>query len=418
MIVTSWNCRGLNDVNSPKLPYVFWLLHSFVPNFLFLSETKVPVSVVTSLLSSSNPSSVFGVDSVGSSGGLVVFGYGSDDVSCVFCCSNVVLCNIKIPIKISRCVMFVYGAPVVEDRPQAWGLILDLLAIAPNCLIIGDINQVERNYDRLGGSTVIKGWESFIDFSLKASLISTPFKGPPYTWTNNRQAHKLILQRLDRSYMTSDWFHNYPDSRLINQPIFISDHAAIVFDDSPFHHASNRPYQLDNWCLNFTQVHDFVRDTWQRNTLGSPMFILSTKLANVKILIRRWCLNNKKYWGVDWKNFSKELSVEGESIRSVPDAAQYMSNIVTSKESIFLQLQFWRQRCKKNWILQGVCPSKVLFSKFKSRQKKNHITSLLDEQGVLQFGQTKVQNVVLHSLKNTFKSDAIPSYDPDILIRF
>ncbi|XP_021717469.1 uncharacterized protein LOC110685287 [Chenopodium quinoa] len=310
--------------------------------------------------------------------------------------------------------MFVYGAPVVEDRPQVWSLILDLLAIAPNCLIIGDINQIEHHYDRLGGSNVIQGWDSFIDFRLKSCLFATPFKGPAYTWTNNRDADQLILQRLDRAYMTSDWFQNFPESRLINQPILISDQAAIFFDDFLFTQRSNRPYQLDNWFLDCQDIHDFVLTTWQRHTSGSPMFILSKNLQHVKSLVRNWCLNNKKFWGVDWNFFSKELSNEGELIHSINDASLYLSSIVTSKESILLQLQFWRQRCKKNWILKGDCPSKLLFSKVKCRQKKNEISSLLDDLGVLQHGHTDVQHVVVQALKKTFKTDNVPLFDPEI----
>ena len=79
-----------------------------------------------------------------------------------------------------------------------------------------------------------------------------------------------------------------------------------------------------------------------------------------------------------------------------------------------LQLQFWRQRCKKNWIPKGDCPSKILFSKVKSRQQKNQITFLLDDQGVLQCGQSDVQSIIVQSLKKTFKSDTSPPYDPEI----
>ncbi|XP_021740118.1 uncharacterized protein LOC110706509 [Chenopodium quinoa] len=174
------------------------------------------------------------------------------------------------------------------------------------------------------------------------------------------------------------------------------------------------PYQLDNWCLNFQQIHDFVTHTWQKPNIGSPIFSLSKKLDFVRVQIRSWCLNNKKFWGVDWKNFSEALSVEGEAIQSVSDASAYLSNIVTSKENILLQLQFWKQRCKKDWILNGECSTKLLFSKVKCRQKKNYISLLLDEDGLLKFGQQEVQRIVVHSLKKTFKCDALPIYDSEI----
>uniref|UniRef100_A0A803MM62 Reverse transcriptase zinc-binding domain-containing protein n=1 Tax=Chenopodium quinoa TaxID=63459 RepID=A0A803MM62_CHEQI len=76
--------------------------------------------------------------------------------------------------------------------------------------------------------------------------------------------------------------------------------------------------------------------------------------------------------------------------------------------------QLPRQRCKKNWILKGDCSSKLLFAKVKCRQKKNIISSLVDDQGLVQHGQQEVQNIVVFSLMETFKCDVIPCYDPEI----
>lgn len=43
MKMIAWNCRGLNEPNSPKIPYINWLTRTLTnqPMFLFLSETKM-----------------------------------------------------------------------------------------------------------------------------------------------------------------------------------------------------------------------------------------------------------------------------------------------------------------------------------------------------------------------------------------
>lgn len=76
MSILSWNCRGLNDRDSPAVPYMFWLLSQFKPSFLFLQETKSSVEYVQSLLKSSSPKSCFGVDADETRGGLVLFFVG------------------------------------------------------------------------------------------------------------------------------------------------------------------------------------------------------------------------------------------------------------------------------------------------------------------------------------------------------
>lgn len=68
----SWNCRGLNDPHTPKIPYLVWLCRTKLPTLLFLCETKMSVDDVVSKVGFLNPSSSFGFDSDGSKGGLVV----------------------------------------------------------------------------------------------------------------------------------------------------------------------------------------------------------------------------------------------------------------------------------------------------------------------------------------------------------
>lgn len=154
----SWNCRGLNEVDSAKLIYAFWLLQVHKPHLLFLCETKMLVNEVVSLFSSKNPSFSDGTDAIGSSGGLVILGWSPFAITCIFKSSNIVLCNILEPNGNNYYVMFCYGAPLVENRKEVWETMLQLLISYPKCLLLGDFNQIELHSDKLGGSSNIQGW--------------------------------------------------------------------------------------------------------------------------------------------------------------------------------------------------------------------------------------------------------------------
>lgn len=153
-----------------------------------------------------------------------------------------------------------YGSPTIEDRAGIWNQILFFLHLYPTCLMIGDINQVEIFSDKLGVSSTIRGWEEFMDWRLASNLVEVPFSGPPFTWTNKRDVPDLIMERLDRAYMSTDWFLQFPVSRIVNQRILVSDHAVIVFETSPFDFIKNRPYQIENWCLSFSEVVFIVEE--------------------------------------------------------------------------------------------------------------------------------------------------------------
>lgn len=99
--------------------------------------------------------------------------------------------------------------------------------------------------------------------------------------------------------MSNDWFLEFPDSRIINQPIIVSDHAAIIFNNTPPTFKKSRPYQIENWCLKFSEVTKLIEEDWRQTMLGSPMFMLCRKLVILRMKIRKWCLDNKTQWGVN-----------------------------------------------------------------------------------------------------------------------
>ena len=137
-------------------------LKNFLPMFMFISETKTTLANMTNFLGGCNPNFVFGIDAVGSSGGLVVYGWTAFDVSYLYVSPNIVLCKVVEPNGKIWKVMFIYGAPNVEDRDNVWIQILNLLISSPTCLLIGDFNQVELYSDKLGGSSIIRGWDEFV----------------------------------------------------------------------------------------------------------------------------------------------------------------------------------------------------------------------------------------------------------------
>lgn len=68
----------------------------------------------------------------------------------------------------------------------------------------------------------------------------------------------LILERLDKGYVTLEWFEEFPNGRIIHEPILVSDHAAILYDSDPTTIRSTRPYQLELWCLGFSEVKNII----------------------------------------------------------------------------------------------------------------------------------------------------------------
>jgi len=56
------------------------------------------------------------------------------------------------------------------------------------------------------------------------------FSGNPYNWSNNRQGHSLIKERLDRDIASPQWIHLFPSFSTTHLPTHTFDHNPLLLD--------------------------------------------------------------------------------------------------------------------------------------------------------------------------------------------
>ncbi|XP_021771320.1 uncharacterized protein LOC110735437 [Chenopodium quinoa] len=317
------------------------------------SPSLCAVNTVASLFQTTTPSFVTGIDAEGQSGGLVVLGWGGLAISCVSKTPNFVHC---------------------------------------------DFNQLELLEDKLGGTSSIRGSDVFSNWKLQNHLLDVPFSEPRYTWTNKRLTQGLILERLDMGYMSNDWFYNFPASRIINQPLVASDHAAIVFDNDAFTRIAKRPYQVENWCLHFQDIRTIIEEKWKKPIAGSPMYYLTRKLVALRGRLRHWCLKNTKLWGVNWKVLTSELELDSLAATNIPLAHSYLNHVEEALTTAALNVTYWKQRMEETWEATGDIPTSLLYSRVKMRQCGNQVLTLKDDSGTWIEDRQQVRDLVVDSM--------------------
>lgn len=72
MKLLSWNCRAVKSTTTLTVPYLRWLCKIFMPDVIFLSETKTNVMDLKPIFNSLGFTNFSGFDAVGLSGGLVL----------------------------------------------------------------------------------------------------------------------------------------------------------------------------------------------------------------------------------------------------------------------------------------------------------------------------------------------------------
>lgn len=202
-----------------------------------------------------------------------------------------------------------------------------IISTYPHSILIGDFNQLSSLEDKFGGSPIIRGGERFNEWLIDTGVIEVPFSGPRFTWTNKREGRKLIMERLDRAYVSQSWFDEFPNGRVYNEPLVCSDHAAILYNSDCVTRFSNRPYQIESWCLQFPEIKELVNCSWNSRCLGSSMFRLSKNLKELRTKLQRWCLDNKNMWGVNWRGTNKRLEALATGVVSIEQGVEYMERI-------------------------------------------------------------------------------------------
>jgi hypothetical protein len=138
-------------------------------------------------------------------------------------------------------------------------------------LCIGDFNMILSQSDKQGGlpyasssSNAFHGW---LD---SCGMIDLGFSGNPYTWSNKRQGHHLIKERLDRGIANSLWVHLFPHYSVQHLPASSSDHNPIILNTVPTDLTLPRPFRFEEFWTYDPFCGSTISSAWSSNLLGSP----------------------------------------------------------------------------------------------------------------------------------------------------
>lgn len=131
---------------------------------------------------------------------------------------------------------------------------------------------------------------------------------------------------------------------------------------------SKRPYQLEAWCLKFPKILDIIPNVWQQQSKVSLMYSISRKLDLVREQCKKWCLDHKKFQGLDWKLICTQLASLGNNVSSQSTTHNYIQSIDQQHlPSMIMGFQFLKQRMKNVWYLLGDTPALLMYAKVKQR---------------------------------------------------
>ncbi|KAL9241103.1 hypothetical protein vseg_015252 [Gypsophila vaccaria] len=364
MMGLAWNFRGLNDPLAPTISKIRALNSINNYDFMFLSETKCKAKDVSFLCRSFGFVHYEGVDALGTKGGLWLGWRNNVCISISLKCKNFVLCRIDQCKELSWYLCCVYGDPRSQNCLAVWneiGLVLGNLD--KPFLLLGDFNQVEYSWDKMSRRTsIIEEAEEFLLWKQGLELVDLPFKGPKFTWCNNRKGPNRVYERIDKAFGSSDWLQTFPNSAIKHYPIQICDHAPIEFNDCLVQNKKKRPYKLEAWNFDHEECTGLIKTIWYQEVRGSAAFSLVRKLTKVRLALRKWSLDKKKVWRKDWSEFDDKLGNALEDCFLRNDENEYVEHHQDLVSFASAAAKYWKQSAKIKWLAEGDLCTKYFFN--------------------------------------------------------
>ncbi|XP_050217745.1 uncharacterized protein LOC126668598 [Mercurialis annua] len=325
------------------------------------------------------------IDSVGRSGGLVLFWKGSFDVEIISSCASFIDVVVSNGEGGRWRLTGYYGFPERHRRRDSWQLLKDLSSQShlPWC-ILGDFNDLLCRDEKRGGRGqpmwMINGFRETI---LECGLIDIGAKGHKFTWERGRGTNGWIEERLDRVLCNNDWKEMFSSAEVCNLSVSTSDHKPILTT------LARR--------LNCRMKKRFK--SWG----GLPGDSLSVCISKTSKALESWSGNRLP-------NFSKMIEAKKLQIDRLQGRRDEnsMNNYIQSTEELHSLLEeeeeetYWRQRAKSFWMKAGDSNSKFFHSAASVRKRRNRLLKLRDDDGNWKHSEEEINDTLRKYFVNLF----------------
>ncbi|XP_074267464.1 uncharacterized protein LOC141590805 [Silene latifolia] len=283
----------------------------------------------------------------------------------------------------------------------------------------GDFNQVEDHADKLGGDKgTIFGAKFFSEWKTRNLLADIAYKGPKFTWCNNRFGSARIYERLDKGLISSNWYSFFPNTGLLHLPIQCSDHAPIIMDTELLSIHRQRSFKMEAWCFDYDDCLVILKKEWFKYDKGSASYSLLRKLKRIRGIFKQWTFQKRREWNKKWTDFDEQLGDELQEIfqgKSEHDYEVYHTQYLEFNKAASL---FWKQRAKINWIREGDACTKYFFNSVRERYKRNYIFGLRQDDGEWCFTQNGIASLFRKYFEDIYESSVTHDCFEDYLQQY
>ena len=268
-------------------------------------------------------------------------------------------------------------------------------------VIAGDFNEPLMSSDKLGGREVSISRSLLLKDCLdKCNMVDLSFSGSRFTWTNRRDAHVLIQERIDRFFVNTDWCTLYPEARMTHLTRCHSDHNPILLETNSRSWArQNRLFKFQSFWLSDPSFPQVVQKAWARAGYLQDAISFFSSDASV------W---NREHFGNVFEKKKRIMARFGGIQKALAECPSV--SLVEFERKLQVDLcgvlsqeeELWALKSRVNWMLLGDSNTSFFHISTLVRRKRNFITAIMSNTGEWVHDERGVKEVIRNGFAKLF----------------
>jgi hypothetical protein len=304
----------------------------------------------------------------------------------------------------------IYASPRRSERKVLWKnlMVISGLHNLP-WVMVGDFNDIISGDEKWGGnSPVASRIAEYNNCMNTCSMLDLGFSGPKYTWSNGQDISTLIMQRLDRAWVNSEWRILFPEAYVTHLTRTHSDHCPILLSLWPSSQNSlPRPFRFENIWLSHPEFPTVVDKAW-----AAPCPNLSSTFDLFTSLVTTW---NKNTFGNIFQRKKRTLAritgMQGALATNPSEASARLEKSLRMEYGNILKLEedFWALKSRVGWVVEGDRNTKFFHTTTLVRRRYNKIVRIQNNMGDWIVDSQLIRNHIQQGFIDLFSTSHVSS---------
>jgi hypothetical protein len=276
--------------------------------------------------------------------------------------------------------------------------------------VAGDFNEALWQHEHLSASRRPENqMVAFRDTLLVCELKDLGFQGVPFTYDNKRSGATNVKVRLDRALADDRWRDIFTDASVVHLVTPCSDHCPILIKL-----AQECPLPQGRKCKRYEimwerehALPEIVANAWHDAGPKSDLGDINMSLKKVMDVLHAW--EGRKFGNVTRELARLRRKLEGLYNNNAP-MGEIRETTDLMNELLYREEMLWLQRSRVSWLKEGDRNTKFFHRKAVWRARKNRISSLKDQDGVVQDTPSEMERMATSYFQSVYTRD--PSIQP------